>query len=229
MNVESLPTGLATGIPAGRVVDLTHVMLPREEQYTLEVSRRNERHGAEGDIMSTVYLWSHVGTHVEAPLHFLADGADTAAIPLERLFGPAVVVDFRHKAVNEPIGRDELEAAGPIEVGDGVLVMTGREDQYRTAASHDRPYLTEDAVRWLVEDRRIACLGTDSSGFEVRGVDHHPNHRLLNRAGVPVLECLRGLTELRSRRILLIALPWPVHGLDACPVRAIAIDPDGSA
>src|SRR3712207_8930336 len=48
---------------------------------------RNERHGREGDIMSTVYMWSHVGTHVEAPLHFLADGGDTASIPIERLMG----------------------------------------------------------------------------------------------------------------------------------------------
>ena len=58
-------------IPKGRVVDLTHVLHPGQEQYTLEVSRRGERTEREGDIMSSVYMWSHVGTHVEAPLHFL--------------------------------------------------------------------------------------------------------------------------------------------------------------
>lgn len=212
-------------IPPGRVVDLTHVLRPGEEQYTLEIARRGDRQGPEGDIMSAVYMWSHVGTHVEAPLHFLSAGGDTASIPIERLMGPAVVLDFRHKQVNEPIHRDELIAAGPVEIGDRVLIMTGRDDQYRTPASHDRPYLTEDAVAWLVADREIACLGTDSSGFEVRGVDTHPNHRTLNNAAVPVLECLRNLQELRSPRIYLIALPIPVLGLDASPVRAIAIDP----
>ena len=211
-------------IPKGRVVDLTHVLIPGKEQYTLDVGRRNERHGAEGDIMSTVYMWSHVGTHVEAPLHFLANGGDTASLPLERLMGPAIVLDFRHKAVNEPISLEELQAAGDIQVEDRVLIMTGRHDQYRTPRSHDRPYLMEDGVRWLVEDRRIHCLGTDSSGFEVRGVTHYPNHRLLNNAGVPVLECLTNLTELRVPRVFLIALPWPVQGLDACPVRAIAVE-----
>lgn len=210
----------------GRVVDLTHVMLPGQEQYTLEVSRRNERHGEEGDIMSTVYLWSHVGTHVEAPLHFLTGGGDTASIPIDRLMGPAIVLDFRQKQVNEPITSEELRNAGNIEVGDRVLIMTGRQDQYRTPRSHDRPYLTEEAVRWLVDDRKIASLGTDSSGFEVRGVDHHPNHRILNRAAVPVLECLTNLVELRAQRIFLIALPLPVEGLDASPVRAIAIEPE---
>jgi arylformamidase len=208
------------------VVDLTHVLLPGKEQYTLEVSRRNERHGREGDIMSTVYMWSHVGTHVEAPLHFLADGGDAASIPIERLMGPAIVLDFSHKEVNEPISLADIRAAGEIATGDRVLLMTGRQNQYRTPQSHDRPYVTEEAMRWLVDDRQIACLGTDSSGFEVRGVTHYPNHRLLNEAGIPVLECLTNLTSLRKHRVFLIALPWPVKGLDACPVRAIAIEPE---
>jgi arylformamidase len=213
-------------IPKGRMVDLTHVLQPGKEQYTLEVARKNERHGPEGDIMSVVYMWSHVGTHVEAPLHFLADGADTASIALETLIGPAIVLDFRNKEVSEAITLEEMQAAGDIQVGDRVLTMTGRHTQYRTPHSHDRPFITEEAMRWLVEDRKIVCLGTDSSGFEVRGVSHYPNHRLLNNAGIPALECLTNLVELRTQRIFLIALPIPVVGLDASPVRAIAIEPE---
>ena len=222
----SAPIEHFPGIPAGRIVDLTHVMRPGEEQYTLELAQRGNRPEREGDIMSSVYLWSHVGTHIEAPLHYLRDGGDTASIAVERLFGPAIVLDFRHKQKNQPISREEVEAAGDIEVGDRVITMTGRDTLYRTPASHDRPFLTEEAVRWLVEDRQIACLGTDSSGFEVRGVSHHPNHLLLNEAAVPVLECLANLTALTRARVFLIALPLPVVGLDACPVRAIAIEPE---
>ncbi len=214
-------------IPKGRVVDLTHVLHPGQEQYTLEVSRRGERMEREGDIMSSVYMWSHVGTHVEAPLHFLSDGGDTASLKIEQLMGPAIVLDFRAKSVNEAISLEEMKAAGDIQVGDRVLLMTGRHTQYRTPQSHDRPYVTEEACRWLVEDRQINCLGTDSSGFEVRGVKHHPNHRLLNKAGIPVLECLNNLVELKKQRVFLIALPIPVTQLDAVPVRAVAIEPEG--
>ena len=85
-------------------------------------------------------------------------------------------------------------------------------------------------MTWLVHDRRIACLGTDSSGFEVRGGrESHPNHRILNEAAVPVLECLKNLEELRHQRVYLIALPLPVVGLDASPVRAVAVDPEEGA
>ena len=217
---------LTTSVPKGRIVDLTHVLQPGKEQYCLDVTRKNERHGPEGDVMSGMYLWSHVGTHVEAPLHFLSAGGDTASIPIDNLIGPAIVLDFRHKQVNEAITLKEVQAAGDIQIGDRVLVMTGRSTQYRTPQSHDRPYIAEDAVKWLVEDRKMKCLGTDSSGFEVRGVKHNPDHRIIAGAGIPVIECMNNLTELRSKRVFLIALPVPIVSLDAVPVRAIAIEPE---
>lgn len=207
-----------------RVIDLTHIMIPGQEQYGLEVAQRGERQGQTGDIMSDVSMWSHVGTHVEVPLHFYADGKDTAALPLDVFMGPAIRLDFRHKQVNEAITLEELKAAGDIQVGDHVILWEGRDVQYRTNASHQRPYITEEAVTWLLEDRKVRLLGTDSSGFEVRGVSSHPNHTRFFKHDAAVLECLRNLGDIHSQRFYLIALPLPVRGLDACPVRAIAIE-----
>lgn len=207
-----------------RVIDLTHVMIPGQEQYGLEVTQRGERHGPTGDIMSDVFMWSHVGTHVEVPLHFYAGGKDTADLPLSVFMGPAIRLDFRHKAVNEAITLDDVRAAGDVQVGDHVILWEGREGQYRTKESHQRPYITEEACLWLLEDRKVRLLGTDSSGFEVRGVSHHPNHTLWFKHDAAVLECLRNLGEIRSQRFYLLALPLPVRGLDACPVRALAIE-----
>ncbi len=100
----------------------------------------------------------------------------------------------------------------------------GREDQYRTSTSHQRPYVTEEAAAWLLEDRGVRLLGTDSSGFEVRGVSGHPNHTRWFAHDAAVLECLRNLGAIRNQRFYLVALPLAVQGLDACPVRAIAIE-----
>lgn len=207
-----------------RIIDLTHVMIPGQEQYGLEVAQRGERHNPTGDIMSDVFMWSHVGTHVEVPLHFYANGKDTASLPLELFMGPAIKLDFRHKQVNEAITLDDLKAAGDIQTGDHVILWEGRDNQYRTEKSHQRPYITEEAVTWLLEDRKVRLLGTDSSGFEVRGVSHHPNHTRWFAHDTAVLECLRNLDQIQSQRFYLIALPLPVKGLDACPVRAIAIE-----
>jgi len=207
-----------------RVIDLTHVLIPGQEQYGLEVTQRNERHGAMGDIMSDVYFWSHVGTHVEVPLHFYTDGKDTAQLPLDVFMGPAITLDFRHKQVDEAITLDDVHAAGDIGVGEHVILWEGRDQQYRTPASHQRPYITEEAVAWLLEDRQVRLLGTDSSGFEVRGVGGHPNHTRWFKHDAAVLECLRNLDQIRSQHFYLLALPLPVQRLDACPVRALAIE-----
>jgi len=215
---------MSLSIPRGRIVDLSHLLLPGEEQYRLEVSMRGGRAGEEGDIMSDVCLWSHVGTHVEAPLHFFTHGKDVSELPLEIFIGPAIVLDFRQKKTNEPITVDDFKAAVDIQVGDRVITWTGRDNLYRTPRSHDRPYVSEEAAHWLIEDRRIKLLGTDSSGFEVRGVENHPNHRLFYSHDVPVIECMANLSALRKQRIFLIALPWRVKGLDASPIRAIAIE-----
>ena len=213
--------------------DLTHRLRPSEEQYGLEVKERGNRTAPTGDIQSDVSLWSHVGTHFEAARHFYRGGKDTSDFPLEHGFGPALRVDLRHKATNEPITVDDFRraaaAAGGIREGDRVFMWQGREHLYRTPHSHDRPYVTEEAAGWLIEDRKIKALGTDSSGFEVRGerARDYPLHALFFRPGqeVPMIECLRGLGALPRDRFFFIGLPLPVKDLDASPIRAVALVP----
>jgi arylformamidase len=218
-------------MPGYQIIDLTHCLLPGEEQYPVEIKQRGKpREAPTGDIMHDVYLWSHSGTHVEVPLHFYSGGKDTSDFPPEQFAGPAIRLDFRHKQVNEPITLEEIRAAGEVRENDIVILWEGRDHQYRTRESHDRPYLTEEAGEWLVLEKRIKLLGTDSSGFEVRGGGKdHPNHHLFFRAGndVPVIECLRNLGAIPTDRFFFIGLPIPVKGLDASPIRAVALVMDG--
>jgi arylformamidase len=220
-----------------QVIDLTHRLLPGEEQYKLEVKERGERKKPTGDVQSEVFFWSHVGTHAEASLHFYAGGKDTSDFSLDHFIGPAIRLDFRHKGTSEPISLEELKQAGDkaggIRVGDRVFMWQGRDHLYRTKHSHDRPYVSEEAAAWLIDDRKIKVLGTDSSGFEVRGdrASAHPNHHLFFKPGVdvPVIECMANLGNIPTDRFFFVGMPLPVKGLDACPIRAIAIVPtDGN-
>jgi len=210
-----------------RIIDLTHRLLPGEEQYSVEIKQRGKlRETPTGDIMHDVSMWSHSGTHVEVSLHFYAGGKDTSDFPPDTFVGQAIRLDFRHKQKNEPITLAEVQAAGEVQERDIVILWEGRDHLYRTKESHARPYLTEDAACWLALDRRIKLLGTDSSGFEVRGVDNHPNHHLFFKAGVdiPVIECLANLDKIPNQRFFFVGLPLPVKGLDASPIRAIALE-----
>jgi arylformamidase len=210
-----------------RIIDLTHTMLPGEEQYTVEIKQRGKlRETPTGDIMNDLYMWSHSGTHVEVSLHFYSGGKDTSDFPAETFVGPAIRLDFRHKEINEPITVADFQAAGEVREGDIVIMWQGREHQYRTQHSHDRPYVTAEAAEWLALDRKIKLLGTDSSGFEVRGVKNHPNHHLFFKAGIdiPVVECLCNLGQIPNDRFFFVGMPLPVKGLDASPIRAIALE-----
>jgi len=212
------------------IIDLTHVMLPGQEQYTVEIKQRGQpRETPTGDIMNDVYLWSHSGTHVEVSLHFYSGGKDTSDFPAETFVGPAILLDFRAKAVNEAITLEDFKKAGDIREGDIVIMWQGRDQQYRTPHSHDRPYVTAEAAEWLALDRKIKLLGCDSSGFEVRGVKNHPNHHLFFKAGVdiPVVECLCNLDKIPNQRFFFVGMPLPMKGLDASPIRAIALEIEG--
>jgi arylformamidase len=209
-----------------KIIDLTHTLIPGQEQYTVALKQRGQlRETPTGDIMHDVYMWSHSGTHVEVSLHFYAGGKDTSDFPPDQFVGSAMRLDFRHKGVSEPITLDEVKAYD-IRERDIVILWEGCEHKYRTLESHQRPYLAADAAAWLALDRKIKLLGTDSSGFEVRGRNDHPNHHLFFKAGVdiPVVECLRNLGAISTDRFFFVGLPIPCKGLDASPIRAVAIE-----
>lgn len=218
-----------------RVVELSHKLLPGKEEYQLEVFNRYvddllpeyERPPEAWYVMSEVQMWSHVGTHMEAPFHYLKDGEDCADIPLERVVGEGVLVNFTDKAVGEPINVEDLEErAKHIREGDIVFIYTGLSPNYRTPRSHDRPYFPVESIRWLVS-KKISCLGVDCSGIEKRDEPTQPSHETLFKHGIPLIEHLAHLDRLTKERFFVVAVPWRVHGLDASPVSVVAFEPEG--
>ena len=88
----------------------------------------------------------HMGSHVDAPRHFYADGPGMDEIPLERMTGQGVVIRLE-KAINEEIGVDDLAAARPrIEPGDIVAIDTGWSGRWGTPEWNRHPYLSLEAA-----------------------------------------------------------------------------------
>ena len=159
----------------------------------------------------------HAGTHMDAPLHFSPDGADAAGVPLR--LSPAIVVPVD--------GRRIGVASIPADcAGRAVLFSTGWEDRAGTPAYYEGfPSMTSEAARLLV-GRGVGLVGLD--GPSVDGADvspGHPAHEILCGAGVPIVE---GLVNLRAllpveREILFAAFPLKLRGIEASPVRAVAL------
>jgi arylformamidase len=228
-------------LKSGRIVELSHRMVPGMEEFPLEIETFNadevmattarasthtiQRRADIWYIIQEVKMSSHVGTHVEFPYHHLKEGKSAADYPLDRLIGEAVLFDFSHKRKDEEITRQEILDSGvEVRKGDIAVIRTDMHKLWKTPQAHDRPVLSLEATRYLVEEVGIHCIATDATGLEVRGRDDQPVHVMLFEHNVAMVESLTNLDQLRSSRFEMIILPLPIEGLDSCPVRVIAIE-----
>jgi arylformamidase len=170
-------------------------------------------------------MGSHCGTHIEFPYHHNRDGMDAGKYPLDRLIGECVLLDFRHKKPGDAVTLQDLQAHdADIRAGDMLLMNFNCARNYGTEKGHERPYVAHDAIQWLIFEKRIILIGSDASGIEIKGVPNQPNHELLMKHQIPIIEFAANLDALKLKRFTLVVLPLRMVGLDACPVRMIGIE-----
>jgi kynurenine formamidase len=172
--------------------------------------------------IAKVELVGNTGTYVDAPSHRVAGAADIAALPLERLAaldGVLVSAEGPGRAIG-PESFTGLELQGRA-----VLVRTGWSAHFGTEAyGRGHPFLTRAAAEHLVADG-AALVGIDSLNVDDTADGERPVHTLLLRAGIPILEHLRGLEQLPREGFQLHAVPAPFRGMTSFPVRAYAVLP----
>jgi len=225
----------------GKITELSHRLVPGEEEFPLEIEtlrtdealaksgRRSTHEIKQADniwyIIQEIRMGSHVGTHIEFPYHHLKNGKSAADYPLERMVGDAVLLDFSHKKKDEEITRREIvDLQADIRKGDICVIRTGMDTLWKTDKAHDRPVLAIEAAEYLVREIGIHCIATDATGLEVRGRDDQPVHEILFHNDVAMVESLKDLDKIRSKRFTMIMLPLMIEGMDSCPIRAIAIE-----
>lgn len=216
-----------------RVIDLSHALIPGKQRFKLDIASFPVGEYVPGYkvargewyIMQEVNLCTHVGTHVEAPYHAIEKGIKAGEMNLRNLIGPASIIDFVGKGYNQPITKEELLQKGKhIQRGDIVLIKTGLSRHYGTK-EYRRPYIETDGVEWLVENK-IKCLGIDCSGIENKQINSKQiNHRILFKNNIPLIEDMNNLDKLQDKRVFFMAFTLPIIGLDASPIRPIAIEP----
>ena len=215
-----------------RLIELSHVMIPGGEPFRLETRVEDVTnilpevtHRADvWYVLGEVTYCTHIGTHIEVPYHHVQTGEDVARFPVHRLVGPLKKLDYRHKIHLDTITLEEIrEHDSDIEEGDIVFFHTGMDQYYRTDRWNEQPYLTVEANRWLI-DKGIACVGTDAAGMEVPGTDTQPNHQAIFEAGIPMVESLTNLDRIEpGRDYVVFMFPLPIQGLEASPLRVIAM------
>lgn len=163
----------------------------------------------------------HIGTHVDAPHHFLNDGRTVESLPLEALTGPCYVLqlpDGVDAITSEVLERSEITS-------DMKRILFGTSNSHLWARSvkefqTDFVAITEDGAQWLV-DRGVQLVGVDYLSVAPYG-DSEPTHKILLGAGVVVVEGLN-LSNVMRGFYDLYCLPLKIAGSDGAPARAILI------
>jgi arylformamidase len=175
------------------------------------VFRRREQGGS---ACTDLRITTHTGTHVDAPSHYLAGGTTVDRIPLERLVGPALVLDMRD--AGDAIAADAF--SGRLPEGKRILMRTRASGA--GSLGPEFPHLTLDAARLLAR-ARSPVVGIDTPSIEAYGGDGSVHRELLER-GIPILELL-DLSGVAEGEYLMVALPLRLEGIDGSPARAILL------
>lgn len=169
-----------------QIIDLSqpwNVLTPGWPTYSSPVVQWAKKLSTERVNAQRIETMLHVGTHVDAPMHFVTGGKDVASLPLERLYGPGVVVDISADVGDYDIYTPEtLTARADIRKGDIVIIHTGyhhfafdqgtQADEVRYFCKHPGP--NREFAEWCL-DMELRWLGLDCGSAD------HPMNTVIRR------------------------------------------------
>jgi len=187
------------------------------------------RHGVEGRETRKLVLGTHVGTHADAPLHFIPKAKGIDQVPLDVLVGAARVLNFTPCQPLQVIDVPQLQEKLGGRVPARIILRTDWSEHFGQMPFYTQyPFLSENAAQWLVENGvRLIAMDTPSpdNPAHSRGTaKDSPNHKVLLGAGVVLVEYVCNLKSLKSQDVELVVLPLKLKDCDGSPVRCIAIE-----
>jgi kynurenine formamidase len=238
-------------LASAHLVDLTHpydaetIYWPTSpSDFELERLAYGETEGGYFYSANAFSTPEHGGTHIDAPIHFAAERYTVDEIPLERLVGPAVVIDIQHKASTDSDYRLTVEDVtaweadyGQIPEGAIVMLYTGWDSHWPDrkkylgdntpgeVANLSFPSYGPEAAKLLVEERQVSALGVDTASIDYGRSKDFMVHRIANNAEVSGLENVANLGRMPARGAWVVALPMKIAGGSGGPVRILGVIP----
>lgn len=221
-----------------KIIDLTYphdetAASPGHPKTTLFSITSYKEHGRSNSGLTSSM---HTGTHVDSPAHFYEHGISIDKIPLENLFGPAVLFDIKGMVQpKEAIEVKHLQGKHKDDLVDLenkiVLIYTGwiEQVQYGTEEFYrNNPALHPDTASWFVK-QKIKALGVDFPIDFIKPVSKFgggelPIHKILLAAGIPIIENLVNLGKISEKRFIVCAAPLKLVNSDGALARVFGIE-----
>jgi kynurenine formamidase len=220
------------------IVDLTHSLHDRIPYwpgsgygpFRYEQINVLERDGKAAGLFE---MPEHMGTHVDAPNHFVAGPESVDRLPIDALLRPAVVFDLTPRAIADGgvlLGDADIaqweRRNGEVPRGSVAFVRSGWSqrwsdpDAFRNGMQF--PAISKEAADLLVNERGVVGIGVDTLSVDNGQADTSPCHRLVHGAGGYILENLANLERLPERGAFVLIAPLPIRGGTGAPARVIA-------
>jgi kynurenine formamidase len=205
------------------MIDLTHKLNNKISIYPGTVGpviESSANISENGYAELSISMRSHAGTHIDAPAHIVPNAKTLDQILIENFIGKGIVIDCAGKV---SINLDFLlTMKDKIEESEFILFYTGWQHKWETPDYiGDYPTLTIDAIEWLLKFKPKA-LGFDVISVDKIGSTELPNHNLLLKNEVLVIENLTNLDKLIGKQFEMNCIPLKIEGADGSPVRAFA-------
>lgn len=227
-----------------KVVDLTQPLTtsipiwPGDPAFEVEAWAS---YAKDGYFINRISIGEHSGTHWGTPNTFIEGARSADQIKPEELIAPAVVIDIRETAANDADYRlsvDDVKAweadNGEIPAGSVVILYTGWQDKWSdpkaflNADADDVlhwPGFGADAAAFLVKERKIKGLGTDTHGADPGNDEEFGASYAMYEGDGMILECLGGLDQLPPTGATLVIGGLPIAGGSGSPARVLALLP----
>ena len=168
--------------------------------------------------LSVYSMGAHSGTHIDAPMHFIAGGAPIDQVALDPLIGAARVIDIPDsvQAIDAAeLNRHEWKGARRV-----LFRTRSTLRGWMDSAFHkDFAYIAPDAAQ-LLADGGVVLVGVDYISAEQFGAAAPRTHQILLGRGIPIVEGL-DLRPVQAGDYDLIVLPLKVRGHEGAPARAL--------
>ena len=235
------PARAQTAASFSRVIDLTHTLPPDFPTFDGEPGLSIEPAFTFADDGYNLSFWrlnEHTGTHLDAPIHFSAEGQSADAIPVENLVVPLAVIDIRGKAEADPdaqVTPDDIRAwiaaNGTIPAGACVAMRSGwdrfvTDQRFRNADAEGVmhfPGFHPEAAALLMEEADVVGIAVDTLSLDHGASADFATHYAwlpTNRWG---LECIANLGDLPATGATLVVGAPKISGATGGPSRVMAL------
>ena len=209
-----------------KIIDLSHPISPNMPVYPGAEPPIFINEGTiddDGFLEKKIIMYSHTGTHMDAPAHMIKEAKTLDQLPVDHFFGKACIVHVAARE-NHSIGIDALEPHQDlIKHSEFILLNTGWSKFWGSESYfHNYPVLSSEAASWLSNFDLKGC-GSDTISPDEIGSTDSPIHNIFLSRNIVIIENLTNLDIVSGNHCTFSCFPLKIEQADGSPVRAVAI------